>query len=268
MTQKKKTQKKEEGKEMPFESERDGMTVHDKVVKVDEPLSEEYMNVLKDLQQQVADLKTQQAAVSTALDEEGVKYDNPIEDYMTEPAVFFAFSSWFAIYGDKQYNREVKPPRGEPVVFQKLYRYPKKSQNKRGVEVISVSQTVIRSKTTADYLRSHSLFQIKFFENISKVQNVNVTLAEKMSDMNAVVSNMNDHQVIERARREELQIGTSDIRELRKMLIRNMAEDALKSEAHIHELKIGGGERDKDGRKIEMRKIGDTDADLATTSVY
>ena len=55
--------------------------------------------------------------------------------------------------------------------------------------------------------------------------------------------------------------------ELRKVLTRKLAEQALKNEKNQRELKLRGGERDKDGRVVEDRKV-DVDNDLQTTSVY
>jgi len=74
MAEKKKNTSKESKKEVPFE-ENDGMSVG-KVQKVNEPLPSGYTEALKDLQQQVADLKANQSAVSTALKKEGVEYEN------------------------------------------------------------------------------------------------------------------------------------------------------------------------------------------------
>jgi hypothetical protein len=228
-------------------------------------LPKEYLKVIEDLRKRVDFLETTKAAVSDYDYDE----DNPVEDFLEQPAVFFAFSTTYSIFGDKRKNRESLPPRDEPVKFEKLYRYQKPSSGgKRGSEVITVSQAVIRSKSTAEWLRGHTLFGIKFFENINKAQNVNVTLAEKMSEMNGVVMNMNDHAVIERAKREQIPITSGDISLLRKQLVRKLAEDAIKREKHVHEMKLRNGEFDENGRKIEQGKVGEVDADLETTSVY
>lgn len=253
----------EEG--VPFAEEKE-MTVGE-AKSFPEGMPTEYMEVLKDLQEQVADLKSNQAAVSEALIEEG--YENPVEDYLEEPAVFFAFSSTYGIYGDKRYNKEVLPPRNEAIRFEKLYRYKKNSGGGgRGNTVISVSQAVVRSKATAEWLRDHSLFGIKVFEDAGKAQNVNVTLAEKMAEMNSVVTTMSDHDVIQRATREEIPISSGDISLLRKQLVRKLAEGALKNEKNVREIKLREGEYDENGRKVKQGKVGEIDADLQTTSVY
>jgi hypothetical protein len=223
-----------------------------------------YKELIEDLRRDIEELKSKSSAASEneGWDEE---YDAK-EDYLDTPAVFFAFSCWYGVYGDKRYGREVTPPRNQPIIFEKLYRYSKKTGG-RTAEMVSVSQATIRSASMADWLRNHSLFGIKFFEDMGKAQNVNVTLAEKMSEMNNVVNRLNDHAVIERCTREGITVATGDLMELRKVLTRKLAEQALKNEKNQRELKLRGGERDKDGRVVEDRKV-DVDNDLQTTSVY
>jgi hypothetical protein len=251
---------------MPFNEEKDGTVSSSDLQKLDKAgFTPEQMKVIEDLQRQIAESNANNAEVSMALREEGII--NPVDDYLDEPAMFFSFSSWFGIYSDKRFNREVMPPRDEPIKFEKLYRY-QKNKNARGVEVISVSQAVVRSKETAEWLREHTLFNIKFFENLKAAQNVNVTLAEKMSEMNNVVNSMNDHFVVERCKREGISVATADLRELRKMLIRKLADDAMMKEKHVREIKMKG-DFDENDRKIEKpTELGNIDTDLQTTSVY
>lgn len=223
-----------------------------------------YLELIEDLRREIVQLKEHQSSESEpqSWDEE---YDAK-EDYLDTPAVFFAFSCWYGVYGDKRYGREVSPPRNQPIIFEKLYRYSKKTGG-RTAEMVSVSQATIRSGSLAEWLRGHSLFGIKFFEDMGKAQNVNVTLAEKMSEMNNVVNRLNDHSVIERCKREGIAVATGDLMELRKVLTRKLAEDALKNEKYQREIKLRAGERDEEGRVVENRKV-DVDNDLQTTSVY
>lgn len=212
-------------------------------------------DMLKDLQAQIEELKRQVEPISNDPD-----YVDPVDDYLEEPIVFFAFSSHYGCFGDKRYNKETLPPRGEPIIFDKLYRYKRRSKTGRGVEVVSISQAVVRSKMDLDYLRNHSLYGIKFFENINKAKNVNITLAEKMAEMNAVTANMGDHQVIERAKREGININTPDMVYLRQLLTKKLAEDAMKNEKNQVIKKLRAP-------KEEDRKV-DVDVDLETETVY
>lgn len=234
--------------------------------KVDREKSSDHMykELIEDLRRDIEELKSQQSTVSEN-EVWNEDYDAK-EDYLDSPAVFFAFSCWYGVYGDKRYGREVTPPRNQPIIFEKLYRYSKKTGG-RTAEMVSVSQATIRSSSMADWLRSHSLFGIKFFEDMGKAQNVNITLAEKMSEMNNVVNRLNDHAVIERCTREGITVATGDLMELRKVLTRKLAEEALKNEKHQREIKLRAGERDEEGRVVENRKV-DVDNDIQTTSVY
>ena len=219
-------------------------------------------SLLEDLQRDIAELKKKQIVSSEE------EYDLR-DDYLEEPAIFFSFSTTYGIYGDKRYNQEVSAPRGENILFKKLYRYSKRT-SKRGLEVVSVSQVVIRSRETAEWLRNHSLFNIKFFESIEKVQNVNVTLAEKMTEQNAVVSSMNDFQIVERCKSLGIPIVSGEIDHLRKVLVRNLAESAMKREDKKTEITLAKADRDENNRQISIGKIGvgDVDRDVAAPDAY
>jgi hypothetical protein len=225
--------------------------------------SEMYSKLLEDLRKEITEELKKDSSIGQVIDEHDDDY-NPKEDYLDKPAIFFSFNTWYCIYGDKRYNREVLPPRGEKVEFKKLYRYPKRTGG-RTAEVISVSQAIVRSKSTADWLRDHSKFGIKFFEDMGKAQKVNITLAEKMSEMSNVVSSMNDHGVIERCTREGISVETGDLAVLRKALIRRMAENALKTEKHQHEIKIRAAA--DEAKNVENRKM-DIDNDIQAVSAY
>jgi len=212
---------------------------------------EQYQGLLETLRKDITEELNAKNSIGEVVDEDD--YD-PKEDYLEKPAIFFSFNTWYCIYGDRRYNREVLPPRKEKVEFKKLYRYPKRSGG-RTAEVISVSQAIVRSKSTAEWLRNHSKFGIKFFEDMGKTQKVNVTLAEKMNEMSSVVSTLSDHGVIERCRREAIDVDSGDLSILRKTLIRKMAENALKTEKHQHEIKLKASRMDVDN-------------DLQTTSAY
>lgn len=147
-----------------------------------------------------------------------------MSDYLEDPAVFFCFSSTWTTLGDKRKGKIVEPPIG-PIKFKKFYRRHNKTA--RGTEVISISQFITRSKSEAEWLRSHTLYQIKFFEDIREVKSADVTLAEKMVEQQGVVGKMNDHAVIQRCQSENIPI-TNNIDELRRSLIKTLADRSLK----------------------------------------
>lgn len=208
------------------------------------------MQVIKDLQKEIAELKKQVSVSDVA----AVSEDDLIkEDYMEEPAVFFAFSSYYGIYGDTRKGHSVSTPYERPFQFKRLYRTTKPSLTGRGVEIITVSQCVVRSKREYEWLKKHSLFNIKFFESIEKAKNVDVVLAEKMGEANAVVSKMSDHQCLDRAQRENIDIVNPDISNIRKLLTYKMAKDLMDAEKRKVEVKLRAS-RDEHDRVIENKK--------------
>jgi len=217
---------------------------------------------LEDLRRDIEELKTA-PPVHSSEDE----YVDLKDDYLDEAVVFFAFSTIYGIYGDKRYGREVDTPRGEGFSFKKLYRYGKR-RTARGIEMVSVSQLIVRSRIDAEWLKAHSLFNIKFFESVDKVQNVDVTFAEKLAEQNTIVSSMNDYQVIQRCKSNDIAVSTSDTVQLRKMLVRKMADDALKRTAHKKKVRIDGIELDENDREIKYKKVGDVDSDSKSSIPY
>lgn len=192
---------------------------------VENPITVEQLSN-EDLAKMVLELKGELEAVkeaNTVAYEDEEEY-NALEDYLEVPAVFFCFSQEYSVHGDKRQGRESLPPHGF-VKFKPVYRYHRKAG--RGIDVIAVSQTVIRSKEQADWIRKHSLFGIKFFENVDDVTSIDTTLAEKMAEQSSRIARMSDLQVIERARQENMPLH-QDMQKLRKELVQKLAEDEMK----------------------------------------
>ncbi len=219
--------------------------------------STDFSQILKDLQEQINILKNEKKAPETP-----EEYDI-LEDYMEYPAVFFSFSSEYAVHSDKRSGKESFPPNREFVKFKKLYRYNRKGAG-RAVETVAVSQATIRSKATSEWLRKHSLFGIKFFENINDVKSVDVTLAEKMAESAARVSGMSDMQVIERCKSEGMGVH-SDLDQLRKELIQKLAKQSIQKVKLKQEMEFKA-ERDDNNRKVEYRDAGS--AGSASSDIY
>ncbi len=212
---------------------------------------EQFLKLIEDLREEIEELKKRPTHVSV----EEQEMIDVREDYLETPATFFAFSTRFALWGDKRFGKESIPPAGEEIIFKRLHRYNRPATSGKGQETVCTCVAVVRSKKAAEWLREHSLFGIKFFERMDKVQKINVTLAEKMVEMNAVVSNMNEYQVIERCKVENIDIDIPDARQLRKLLIKKLAEKEIKKIEHQHKMSFAG-ERDEEGRKVEWKKVG------------
>ena len=160
--------------------------------------------------------------------EDDIIEDSLLEDYLNDPAVFFAFTYKYGVYSYKRMNKEMIPPNGA-IRFKTLLRYNKKNSSNRGAETISISQAVCRSRREAEFLRRSPEYGIKFFEDINDVKSVDVSLAEKMSEANSRINSMNDYQVIERAKAEGIAMS-NDIIYLRKTLVEKLAKAALTKE--------------------------------------
>lgn len=217
------------------------------------------LNLLFQMKGEIEELKARETRV---VDEDDEDYDL-LEDYLDVPAVFFCFSQEFNVHADVRQGHESLPPLGF-VKFKPLYRYHRKNQ--RGVDVIAVSQAVIRSKVQAEWLRDHTRFGIKFFENIDDVKSVNTVLAEKMSEYSGMVSRMSDHQVIQRAQSMNMHVHT-DVEQLRKELVQKLAErDILTSKKKQED--FFAAERDENDRVV-IDKTGKAEAKKEeSTDVY
>lgn len=219
-------------------------------VGVDELSKEDMFEMLVSMRNDISKMKEKN---TRAAEEEDV-YDT-VKDYLEVPSVFFCFSEQYNCHGDVRNGLENLPPLGF-VKFKPIYRYKRPAG--RGVDVISVSQVSLRSKTQTKWLRDHSLFGIKFFENIDDVKSgVDTTMAEKMQEQSARVSGMNDLQIIERAGAEGLHIH-SDTSKLRRELVQSLAMKEIRKSSKNKE-KFFKAERDDSGRIKQASIINDTD---------
>ena len=156
------------------------------------------------------------------------------EDALDDPCVFFCYSNYFAVFGDVKNSQEILTPYKRPLRFKPFYRYKRPSPTGRGQETVSVSRAIIHSKKEAQYLRDHSLFGVKFFENIGSIEKVDVTFSEKMIEINNVLNKMDDVQIIARAKKE-IEAGaniqlTSDVASVRKQLREVLANRQIKQQ--------------------------------------
>jgi hypothetical protein len=180
--------------------------------------------------------------------EEGAAYISELQDdWLDNPAVFFAYSFDFSIHGDKKRGVETKPPHGM-IKFKPIVR--SKRPGRKSETVISVSSVKVHSKAVADYLRNHSQFQIMFFESMEKVLNIDTDWAQRLIEANTAINNMSDQQVIARCRQYGITIG-SDIKHMRKSLVEHEAERAasLRKEKLYGKLERATIETDRSGNQ-------------------
>lgn len=225
-------------------------------ITVDELDKKDLMQMMSELQAQFDDLK------KTKKFEEQEEYDI-LDDYLETPAIFFCFSQQLNIHADMRMGRESLPPL-DFVKFKPLYRYYRK--NTKGVDVISVSQCLIRSGEQAKWLREHTQFGIKFFENINDAQSVDTTLAEKMAEQSGRVGRMSDLAVIEKCNFAEIPVHT-DLSKLRKELIQKLAQDDINKSSQ-RKSEFFTASRDENGRIETASIINKSEGDQIDSEVY
>lgn len=173
------------------------------------------------------------------------------DDWLENPAVFFAFSLNFSIHGDKKRGMETEPPQGA-IEFKPLIRTKRKGQ--RGTQVVSVSSVKVHSKEVADYLRGHSQYGIAFYENMDSVMNVDSTWAQKMVEAQQSIGRLSDLQVIARAKQEGIAVGQSP-EAMRKQLIEKIAKRQIAQQDNVLYGSLKEATIGKDGRQTIEKTI-------------
>ena len=187
----------------------------------------------------------------------------PKDDFLQDPVIFFAFSKYYAIWGDKRKGQQVATPYNRKIEFDTVYRFQKRGKTERGIEIVTISQAIIRSKKEAKWLDDHSLNGIKFFKNINDAKNVDVTLSEKMAEMQGMIGGMDDMKVIARAQMENISIENPDVAKIRQQLIQKLAYDAIENKK-AKTLKTLEEHDQKDANSTETKKV----EDVAAQNVY
>ena len=148
-----------------------------------------------------------------------------MNDVLTEPVTFFAYSYIFGFNGYKKYGQLIENPMKRSIRFHHLYRYSKGTG--RGKEFVSMCVAKIYSKKEAEYVRNSPLYGIRFFEDISKASSVDIGFAQKLSDATHSLSGLNDHQIVQKAIQQYKIAPSTDIEKMRSELIHKIAEDLI-----------------------------------------
>jgi hypothetical protein len=258
-----KKNEKDTKKDLPFEQEsNDKKEVKKEKVKEEtvseidaSALSPEQVKMVDELvDKKMKERETKPIIIDTSKQDKGARVypvdELPKDDYLEDPVVFFAYSYYYSIFGDKRKGQLVSTPFNRPVKFKVLFRSQKRDRLDKGADTVTVSQAIINSKKEVEWLRQHSLYGIKFFESIKKAQSVDVTLAEKMVEVSAMVSSMDDVHVVDRANKAGIEIDTPDISYLRQSLTKKLAEEAIAVDKEKLKVKL----QDVADRKTEEKK--------------
>ncbi len=184
--------------------------------------------VIKSLEEKISEIGYK---VADRKPEDQIKVRGPEQldpkDMLDAPAVFFCFKAAHFQYGYTKNGVEVLTPFGRPIVFSFYTRYERPSKSGKGMDSITISRAVIHSKKERDWVKTHPDHDVNIYSDVKQVQNIDITMQEKMADVSAQISILDDHQIIERVRAEikngaKLQI-IEDIGLLRKNLIQHLA---------------------------------------------
>ena len=152
-----------------------------------------------------------------------------VEDYLDKPVILFCYSHSHICMGDKRFGQNVKTPHDTPIRFKHLMRYKKPGTSRYNDEMITMSSVSIRSKKEAIWMKKHTLFGIKYFEDIQDVKDVTKTFSDKLVETSMWLNSMSEFEVIERAKSEKLEI-TSDVDDIRRRLVYTITEKAMRGD--------------------------------------
>ena len=152
-----------------------------------------------------------------------------VEDYMDTPLVLFCYSHSHTCMGDKRFGQNVKTPYDTPIRFKQLMRYKKPGTSRYNDEMITMSSISNRSKKEAAWMKKHTLFGIKYFEDIRDAKDVTKTFSDKLVETSMYLNAMSEFEVIERAKSEQLEV-TSDVDDIRRRLVYAITEKSMQGD--------------------------------------
>lgn len=150
------------------------------------------------------------------------------DDILSPPALFFSMCQSTIIFDDIKNGRAVMIPI-QPVKFSNLLRYQNPKDKE---EIIAKCVAVVHSKKQADFIRNHSLFGIKYFEDVrGNSSNITNSFADKLAIAYAKVSSMSESDVHRKIINLDIKVDTMDISILRKKLAERIATNMQNEES-------------------------------------
>lgn len=148
------------------------------------------------------------------------KFD--VNDVLPEPVMFFTYSIGYMIMDDVKQGHAIRTPYSRPFKFTHLFRYEKiGARDKKEFMMVSVCK--ISSKKELDWLQRHSLYGVKFFEDIRNVKTIDVEMQERLVEASNEIARLSDHEVVQRALAEGVAPGT-DVSRMKRSLIQAIAQ--------------------------------------------
>jgi|688.fasta_scaffold223119_2 hypothetical protein len=139
------------------------------------------------------------------------------DDVLATPAIFYAFNVGLSVWDDTKFGKIDPNPLERPVEFTHIagVRMPRKANEKED-SIVNVSRATIRSKAEADWLRSHSKFNILFFERLPDVtSNIDYDEIRDKTDAGNTVDRMSAEEIIMKYRQLNSGKTLSNIADMR-----------------------------------------------------
>jgi hypothetical protein len=152
-----------------------------------------------------------------------------LDDLLDEPIFFFSYGSSITLFDDRRRGQRVPPPFGAPVRFTPSYRTKQVSVSQKDVKIVHVCGVKVTSRKVAEWLRAHTLFNIRFFEQIGAARAIDSYLADKMTEAANSLTSLTPIDIINRAKLLGVPIS-KDIDEMRRGIIMKIAEREIKVE--------------------------------------
>ena len=152
--------------------------------------------------------------------------DIDLEDFMSDPKLFYSYHGYYSIYGDRRFNQDVATPYRRPIVFKYHSTKTLPGNDKFSNTKIHMSICSIHSKKEYQWMKDSSLSGIEFFETSGSLNGIDVSLASKLSEVNTRISGMSQQEVLSRAEAEGIPLD-ADVSKVKHALINKLAQDEV-----------------------------------------
>lgn len=159
-------------------------------------------------------------------------------DLLEEPVVFWAQGFQYVIGDDvDKSGRPIPAPLGV-IDFRAIS--SQKRQNGKEQNILITSKHVCQSKKELEFLRNHSFYGIRFFENVRDIDSVDIKYAALIAKYSQGLRNMDAVRVFQQARDLKIGITTDDPDTMRLMLAQYHAKNEI--------------EKSEEALKVSIRK--------------
>ena len=152
-----------------------------------------------------------------------------IEDVMETPVVFYAHNCGYLIVDDSKHGQSVRAPY-KPIMFE--FHFNKLTGKGKEQDIINYSKYVCSSKLEYEFLKSHTFFNIIFFESRKDLEAVDYRMTQKVIKNMTSLKNMAPYKIIEVARQNGIDINgaADDLDKLRLTVATVLAKREMDSE--------------------------------------